>query len=206
MGKDCEKEMQHLSEAELLSQFLPKESADQLLGKYTSLYTIFLHASPKQMEAVEGVGEARLRKLLCIREVMNRMQAYRTRQVKMIRGPEDVMEYFRYLQDRRQEEMWVLLLNTKNHILRSQRITIGTLSASLIAPREFFHAAVQHMAASVIAVHNHPSGDSTPSKEDMAVTERLLKAGKVMDIPLLDHIIIARNGSCSLKEKAKHLW
>ena len=116
------------------------------------------------------------------------------------------MAYFRSLEDCQQEEMWALLLNTKNGIIKSERITVGTISASLVAPREVFHAAVQNMAAAVIVVHNHPSGVSLPSKEDEAVTKRLLQAGKVMDIPLLDHIIIARQGGCSLREKFQSIW
>lgn len=206
MEKEKVQSLQALSEEELLSQFLPQESAKQLLGKYASLYHVLLHASAKQMEAIQGIGEAKAHKMLCIREVMNRMQAYRTKRLSVIHGPEDVMAYFRSLEDCQQEEMWALLLNTKNGIIKSERITVGTISASLVAPREVFHAAVQNMAAAVIVVHNHPSGVSLPSKEDEAVTKRLLQAGKVMDIPLLDHIIIARQGGCSLREKFQSIW
>ena len=101
----------------------------------------------------------------------------------------------------REEHFAVLLLNTKNHILAMPVISQGSLTASVVHPREVFEAAVRHAAASMILLHNHPSGDPSPSREDIAVTERLVKAGQVMDIPVLDHIIIGNNSFASLKEK-----
>jgi DNA repair protein RadC len=95
----------------------------------------------------------------------------------------------------------VLLLNTKNHIISIQEISVGSLTASIVHPREVFETAVKHHAASMILIHNHPSGDPTPSREDIAVTERLVKAGKVMDIPVLDHVILGNNRFASLKER-----
>ena len=80
-------------------------------------------------------------------------------------------------------------------------ISIGSLTASVVHPREVFKAAIQHTAASMILVHNHPSGDPTPSKEDIATTRRIVEAGKLMDIPVLDHIILGNNKYISLKEK-----
>lgn len=204
--KAQEQSLHTLSEEELLGQFLPMDSARQLLHRYDSLYNLFLHTSPKQLGIVQGVGEAKIKKILCLREVMNRMQQYRTQKIQAIHGPEDVMDYFRFLEDRQQEELWGLFLNTKNHILGSQQISVGTINASLVAPREIFHAAVQHMAAAIIVVHNHPSGDPTFSREDQAVTERLLQCGRMMDIPVLDHIVIARHGCRSMKEQQADLW
>ena len=95
----------------------------------------------------------------------------------------------------------MLLLNTKNHVLAMPVISVGTLSASIVHPREVFQAAISHAAASMILVHNHPSGDPTPSPEDIAVTRRMAEAGKVMDIPVLDHIILGDDKFISLKEK-----
>lgn len=76
-----------------------------------------------------------------------------------------------------------------------------SISASVVHPRELFHEVVKHLAASIIVVHNHPSGEAEPSREDIAVTERLVKASKIMDIPLLDHVIVARYGFKSMKEQ-----
>ena len=93
------------------------------------------------------------------------------------------------------------MLNTKNSIVGIQEITRGSLSASIVHPREVYKAAILHNAASIILAHNHPSGSPSPSREDIAVTERILKAGKILDIPLLDHVIIGDPRFVSLKEK-----
>ena len=86
------------------------------------------------------------------------------------------------------------ILNTKNQIIRSQCITIGTLNSSLVHPREIFNFAIKNMASSIIVAHNHPSGEPTPSMEDINATKRLIKVGKILDIPILDHIIIGKHG------------
>ena len=108
------------------------------------------------------------------------------------------MPRFRFEQ---REHFAVMLLDTKNHILGLHDVSVGSLQASVVHPREVFRTAVDYAAASMILLHNHPSGDPTPSREDIAVTARLVKAGKIMDIPVLDHVIIGRNRYVSLKDK-----
>ena len=95
----------------------------------------------------------------------------------------------------------VMLLNTKNHILGLTDVSVGSLSASIVHPREVFQTALRYAAAAMILIHNHPSGDPSPSREDINVTQRLVKAGKIMDIPVLDHIILGDNRFVSIKEK-----
>lgn len=190
-----------LSEEELLENFLPKASAKQLLREYRSIYQMILH-----VPEAECIEQEKFKKIQCIRELMKRIEKERRQEIQVIRGPEDVLGYFRFLEDRKQEEFWILLLNAKNKIIKSQHITIGTVMASLVAPREAYYPAIQFMAAGIIAVHNHPSGDSSASKEDLAVTERLIKSGKILDIPLLDHVIVARDGGASLKLTDEYLW
>ena len=92
-------------------------------------------------------------------------------------------------------------MNTKNHIIGIKDVSIGSLTASVVHPREVFETAIMHHAAAMILIHNHPSGDPSPSREDISVTERLVKAGKVMDIPVLDHIILGDERFVSMKEK-----
>ena len=99
-----------------------------------------------------------------------------------------------------QEHFVVFFLNTKNRIIRRKTITIGSLSATVIHPREVFRAAIQHSSAAIVCVHNHPSGDPTPSFEDIEVTRRLVDAGKIIGIDVLDHVIVGRDGYVSLKE------
>lgn len=193
-------DMKSLSDSELMEAFLPSQSVASLLREYSSPYDIVLHTPLDQLGRVAGVGDTRLRRLMYFREIMERIQKRRQQDIKVIHGPEDVMQYFSFLQEHLQEEFWVLLLNTKNHVIKSQQITIGTIAASLVEPREIFKTAVEHLAASLIVTHNHPSGIAEPSSEDIEVTRRLVKAGKVMHIPVLDHVIIGKYGSYSLKE------
>ena len=93
------------------------------------------------------------------------------------------------------------MLNTKNHIVGVMEVTRGTLDSSLVHPREVFRGAILHNAASIILCHNHPSGDSAPSREDMKVTERIKQAGKVLGIDLLDHVIIGNGEYTSIREE-----
>ena len=97
--------------------------------------------------------------------------------------------------------MCVMLLNVKNHIIAWETISIGSLDASVVHPREVFRPAIIKGAASIILVHNHPSGDPTPSKEDLEVTARMVQVGRVMNISVLDHIIIGGDNFVSMKEK-----
>ena len=123
---------------------------------------------------------------------------------RSIRGPEDAVHAINTilnLNHEAQEVLVTLMLNTKNSIVGIQEITRGSLSASIVHPREVYKAAILHNAASIILAHNHPSGSPSPSREDIAVTERILKAGKILDIPLLDHVIIGDPRFVSLKEK-----
>ena len=93
------------------------------------------------------------------------------------------------------------MLNTKNHVLATPIISIGSLNASIVHPREVFREAIRYSAASVILIHNHPSGDPTPSQEDKLVTSKLVQAGTLMDITVLDHIIIGDSKYISMKEE-----
>jgi DNA repair protein RadC len=114
--------------------------------------------------------------------------------------PGDVAKLFPGLRDERKEHFCAVLLDTKNQILKTCTIHVGTVSASIVGVREFFREAVREGATSVIAVHNHPSGDPTPSKEDFEVTRILVDAGRLLDIPLLDHVIIGENDFRSMQQ------
>lgn len=107
----------------------------------------------------------------------------------------------RVAQDGRQEEFHIVTLDTKNQVIATHQITVGTLDASLVHPREVFRPAIKDAAASVILVHNHPSGDPTPSKEDLAVTRRLESAGDVVGIQVLDHIVLGNSAAVSISDQ-----
>jgi DNA repair protein RadC len=109
-----------------------------------------------------------------------------------------MMPRLRYEQ---REKFYILPLSTKNHVLDERELSVGSLNASIVHPRELFRAALDYAAASVILVHNHPSGDPTPSREDIEITRRLVAAGKMLEIPVLDHVIIGDGKYVSMKDK-----
>ena len=150
----------------------------------------------------EGITPTKALKCKAIIEIAKRMNCSQEK-IDTIHGPEDAAAYLRKYMDKRNTECFVvLLLDTKNHIIGHKIISEGSLTASIVHPREVFEAATKNHAASMIIAHNHPSGDPSPSREDIAVTRRLIQCGEMMDIPVLDHIIIGNNGwFASLKEK-----
>lgn len=110
------------------------------------------------------------------------------------------MQFARLAADARQEEFHIVTLDTKHHVIDTHQVTVGTLNASLVHPREVFRPAIKDAAAAVILVHNHPSGDSTPSREDLAVTRRLESAGELLGIDVLDHIVLGKDSQTSIRE------
>jgi DNA repair protein RadC len=159
-------------------------------------------ASLEEITSIKGIGKAKAIQVLAAVEIGRRIAnlAYDDRYV--IRSPEDgakyVMNDMRFLT---QEHFVCLYLNTKNQVIHKQTIFIGSLNASIVHPREVFKEALKRSAASIICLHNHPSGDPAPSREDIEVTKRLVECGKIIGIELLDHLIIGENKFVSLKEK-----
>jgi DNA repair protein RadC len=124
------------------------------------------------------------------------------RRASVIRSPEDVYRQFSWLfKDECREKFVVLCMNSANRPIAFWTVTTGTLNASLIHPREVFHAAIRTLAASVIVMHNHPSGNLEPSREDIQVTNQLKDAAKILDIPLHDHLIMTEDGFTSFAER-----
>ena len=200
-----------LSNAELLAIVLrngsKERSALQLAQDILSLYkddgvSALGRMTAGELMCLQGIGSAKAAEVMAAVELGKRLNAHISRQRAMVTCPEDAADYamprFRY-EDR--EHFAVILLNVKNHILSMPVISVGSLTASVVHPREVFKAAIQQTAASIILVHNHPSGDPTPSKEDIEVTARMVQVGKVMDIPVFDHIIVGGDKFVSLKEK-----
>lgn len=117
-----------------------------------------------------------------------------------ISGPKDVADRFAWLQDEPKEYLCVLLLDTKKGILGERTVHVGTVNAAMVGPREVFREAIREGAASIVVVHNHPSGDPTPSEADFDATEKLAQVGELLDIPLDDHVIIGHNSFQSLRK------
>ena len=119
----------------------------------------------------------------------------------VIRSTKDIIAQSVYLRDKTREHLMTIYLNARNEMVYKKPMFIGTLNASLVHPREIFAEALKQNAASVILVHNHPSGDSEPSEDDLEITKRIQKTGKIMGIDVLDHIIITKTKTFSFKDK-----
>lgn len=118
-----------------------------------------------------------------------------------IRSPQDAFVFLEDMRFLKQEHFVCLCLNTKNQVLHRETVFVGSLNSSIVHPREVFQLALKKTSASILVAHNHPSGDPSPSREDIEVTRRLLDVGKIMGIDLLDHLIIGDGKFYSLKEK-----
>ena len=159
---------------------------------------------PGQLERVPGVGRATAARILAALELGRRAAAEGGSGGSQVRGPADVFARMGpRLRDAPQEEFHALLLNSRHRVLREVLVTRGILDSALIHPREVFRPAVSEGAAGVILVHNHPSGDPTPSAEDRAVTRQLAEAGRAVGIPVLDHVILGRGGYATLAEELR---
>lgn len=135
-----------------------------------------------------------------VRELTKRK--YRGKQPHMIRGPEDVVQLLgRRLTRQAREHFLVVLLNARHEVDAVETVSVGSLNASIVHPREVFKPAVIGSAASVVLVHNHPSGDPEPSEEDLSITKRLVEAGDLLGIGVLDHVIIASRGVVSFRAR-----
>ena len=138
-----------------------------------------------------GIGRMRAAAIVAAFELSRRIPASGGSERPIVRAPEDVaLVFLPRLRDLQHEEFWVLLLTTANQLIREIRITSGTLNSSLVHPRECFAEALKEKAASVIFVHNHPSGNPEPSQEDLTITRQLSEAGKILGIPVYDHLVV----------------
>ncbi|HET7224328.1 MAG TPA: DNA repair protein RadC, partial [Candidatus Eisenbacteria bacterium] len=149
---------------------------------------------------VPGVGPARGAALVAAFELGRRAAESGTPSA-IIRGPEDVLSQVRDLVRARKEHFVVLLLNARHELQSRETVSIGSLNASIVHPREVFQPAIVHSAASVVLVHNHPSGDPEPSEEDLEITRRLTGVGELVGIGVLDHVIVAHRGVVSLRAR-----
>jgi len=178
--------------------------AQELVRRFGSINGLS-RATAEELSKVRGIGIAKAAQILACFELARRQDLEGEMEDLDIRDPGDVVKVVRAgLRDKAKEHFKLVLLNTRNKVIGISTISIGTLNASLVHPREVFKEAVVRSASSVILVHNHPSNDLEPSEEDIRITRRMVEAGKIMGIEVLDHIIITRHQFASLK--ARGLW
>jgi len=175
--------------------------ANRILSSFDKIQDL-KDATIEELMLVKGVGKAKAVQILAAAEIGKRMYRKHSEGRYTIRSPEDAAAYLMTdMASLNQEHFVVLFLNVKNEVLHKQTIFIGSLNSSIVHPREIFREAVKRSAASIIVAHNHPSGNPSPSPEDIEVTKRLIEAGSIMGIEVLDHVIIGDHQFLSLKEK-----
>lgn len=158
-------------------------------------------AGPDDLKKIQGIGFVRACQLAAAFEIGKRFAKVPGTQGTSIRGPGDIAKLFMdEMKHLDREHFKAALLNTKNQILKIVTVSIGSLNASIVHPREILKPAISASAASIILVHNHPTGDPTPSREDIEFTRRFAKCGELIGIQLLDHVIIGSDRFRSLKE------
>ena len=205
--KLIKKGSQNLKDEELLAILLGTgvegknvlEVAKQILRKCSKKR--LLKMKYEDLSKIKGIGPAKACTILAAVELVKRALKIGEETLPIIRSTKDVIAQAVYMRDKTREHLMTIYLNARNEMIFKKPMFIGTLNANLVHPREIFQEALKQNAASVILVHNHPSGDPEPSQDDLEITKRILEAGKIMGIDVLDHVIITKNKIFSFKEK-----
>jgi DNA repair protein RadC len=202
--------VQSLTDAELLAILLRTGTkgksvivvAQELIKQHGNL-AVLASKSMSTLTKNLGIGKDKAATLLAAFELNRRIQSQsKWFSESKITSPQDIAEIFiPLLKDELKEKFILICLNSANKIIKFETISIGSLNSSVVHPREIFKAAIENSSASIILLHNHPSGNPEPSNEDIAITRKLVEAGKIVDIPVFDHIIIAGGTYTSFVEK-----
>lgn len=160
-----------------------------------------MNMSINDFKQIEGVTNSIAERLEAAIALAKKLAQAELPEMYKIRTPEDAAKYLQWMRHEEQEKFVVLYLNTKNQVIGEKVVFVGSLTASIVHPREIFKEGIKRSSANMIAAHSHPSGDPTPSREDVDFTKRLAECGKLLGIELLDHIIIGDGKYFSMKEK-----
>jgi len=175
------------------------EIASQILSKYSKKR--LLQMTYDDLSKISGIDSAKATTLLAAFELSKRALEVNDTNLPVINTAKDAAAQLTDMRDLKKEHFVVLYLNAKNQLVHKETISMGTLNANLVHPREVFEPALKHSAAQIIAAHNHPSGDPKPSDDDLDLTKRLTEAGKMMGIEIMDHVIVSKNSYFSFKEE-----
>ncbi len=195
-----------LSDAELFAIILRTgtinenvtDMANRMLKEYP-LENLF-SSSLAELQKIKGIGPSKAMQILTISELAKR-HAQAKHPIKKITQAKDVFDLFHdRLKDKKQEEFWVLMLNSQNNIIKEQLISKGILDSAIIHPREVFKDAIKNSSSKIIILHNHPSGNPEPSQEDIEITKRITKTGDLVNIKVIDHIVLGNPSYFSFKE------
>lgn len=192
-----------LSDAELLALILRTgtksanvvELSRKVLNKFRNKIA---DLDIKSLKEINGLGETKACQIIACLELAKRLSREESKQFL---SPEDIYNSLTDLRQSKKEQLLVIYLDTRNREIAREIISVGTLNANLVHPREVFEPAIKNLAASIILIHNHPSGDSDPSGEDLEITKQLVDSGRIIGIEVLDHLIIAADSYLSFKEK-----
>lgn len=205
--KMIEKGVENLKDYELMAILLRTgisgknvlEVSKEILKKFPTKKLLTLDL--KSLSKIKGIGAGKACLLLSAFELTKRALAVEDNNLPIISSAREAVAQFQELRTAKREHLVVLYLNARNQLIHKEIISVGTLNANLVHPREVFKSAIDYLAASIIIAHNHPSGGAEPSDNDLTTTNRLKEAGKIMGIELIDHIIITQTNFFSLKER-----
>lgn len=176
------------------------EISRELLSSYSSGINALVDISVEELSKIKGIGPSKASGVLAAVELGKRVLISEEIRHK-INSPTDVSNYLmRYMGDLKKEHFNIVMLDNKNQIIEVHNVSVGSLNSAIVHPREVFKNAVRRSSASIILAHNHPSGSTNPSKEDISITKRLVECGELMGIKVLDHIIVGKNEYFSFKE------
>ncbi len=175
------------------------EIASKILAKHSKKR--LLQMTYEDLTKIEGIDSAKATTLLAAFELTKRTMEVNDTNLPTIVTPKDVVAQLTDLRHNKKEHFIAIYLNARNQLVHKETISMGTLNANLVHPREVFEPALKHYAASIMVAHNHPSGDPKPSEDDLEITKRLTEAGKMMGVEIMDHVIVSKSGLFSFKEE-----
>ncbi len=205
--KLIEKGVENLRDGELMAILLRTgiegknviKISEEILSKFPKKKLLSLDF--QELSKIKGIGAGKACLLLAAFELTKRALDVEDNNLPTINSAKDAVAQLQELRTAKKEHFVVLYLNARNQLIHKETISIGTLNASLVHPREVFKPAIDCLASSMILAHNHPSGDSEPSEDDLDLTKRMVEAGKILGIEVIDHVIISNSNSFSFKDK-----
>jgi len=194
-----------LSNSELLALLLRSGNKDvnaiELAGKILKKFGAkeLPNLNFKDLKKIPGLGPAKACEIIACFELGKRL--LKDKKAQIFLTPKEIWEELKDLRNHKKEHFVIFYLDSRNQEIKRETISIGSLNANLVHPREVFEPAVRNLTAQIILAHNHPSGDPTPSEDDLEITKRLVESGKILGIEVIDHIIVAKNDFFSFKER-----